>query len=67
MTGSLTKLVYVVETPDEIFWSERKMETQYKHIEFLWRDKARFKELTRNQWRLLKKRTKKRIWEITDG
>lgn len=28
--------VYVVETKDALFWSERKMDATYKHVQFLY-------------------------------
>lgn len=57
-------LVYIVETPDEIFWSKRKMDAQYRHMDFLWRDRAKYKELTEFKWGKLKETTKKKVWEI---
>ena len=56
--------IYIVETPEEIFWSRRKLDTQYKHIEFLWRDRARYKELSEFKWGRLSATTKKKIWEL---
>lgn len=36
--------VYTVETKDTIFWSERKLDATYKHVEFLY-GQARFGEM----------------------
>ncbi len=36
--------VYTVETKDTIFWSDRKMDATYKHVEFLY-GQARFGEM----------------------
>jgi len=36
--------VYTVETRDTIFWSERKLDATYKHVEFLY-GQARFGEM----------------------
>jgi hypothetical protein len=44
--------VYTVETKDTIFWSERKMDATYKHVEFLY-GQAKFGEI--NKADLLKK------------
>jgi hypothetical protein len=56
--------VYIVETPSEIFWSKRKMETQYRHMDFLWRDRAKYKELSEFRWAKLSSTTKKKVYEI---
>ena len=56
--------IYIVETPNDIFWSKRKMDAQYRHVSFLWRDRARYKELTEFKWGRLSATTKKSIWEI---
>jgi hypothetical protein len=60
----MNDIIYVVETPDEIFWSKRKLTTQFKHLEFLWRDRAKYKELTPVKWGQLKERTSKKVWEL---
>ena len=64
MKSSDGETIYVVETPEEIFWSKRKMDTQYKHMEFLWRDRARYKEISEFKWGRLSATTKKKVWEI---
>lgn len=38
--------VYTVETRDTIFWSDRKMDATYKHVEFLY-GQARFGEMNK--------------------
>lgn len=59
--------VYLVETPKDIFWSNSKMDTQYKHVEFFWRDKARYREMDEGQFKryLIVKKNKK-VWEIKE-
>jgi hypothetical protein len=44
--------VYTIETRDTLFWSDRKMDAAYKHIEFLY-GQARFGEMNKED--LLKK------------
>lgn len=39
--------VYTVETRDTIFWSDRKMDATYKHVEFLY-GQARFGEINKD-------------------
>ena len=39
--------VYIVETRDTIFWSDRKMDATYKHVEFLY-GQARFGEMNKD-------------------
>lgn len=39
--------VYTVETRDTIFWSERKLDATYKHVEFLY-GQARFGEMNKD-------------------
>lgn len=38
-------MIYVIETPNYILWSKSKMTAQYKHVEFMRRDRARFKSI----------------------
>jgi hypothetical protein len=56
--------VYLVETPKEIFWSKSKMDTQYKHVEFFWRDRAKYREMPEFKFEKYKGMTKKKVWEI---
>lgn len=49
--------VYTVETKDTIFWSERKMDATYKHVEFLY-GQAKFGEMSKDE---LSKKGKKVI------
>jgi len=56
--------VYMVETPKEIFWSKMKMDRDYKHIEYLYRDKARAKEMTEERFKKYRNNTSKQFWEI---
>jgi len=63
-TSEDEEMVYIIETPDEIFWSKRKQPVQYRHVDFLWRDRARYKEITAFKWGRLSATTKKKIWEL---
>jgi len=56
--------VYVIETKKDIWWSRSKMDATYKHIEFFWRDKARYKEMTMKRFNQLRQTTDKKVWEI---
>lgn len=56
--------VYIIETPKEVFWSYKKMDTTYKHVEYLYRDKAKYRELEGARWKKFKSQTKKSIYEI---
>lgn len=59
--------VYFVETPTDIFWSRNKMEAQYKHVEFFWRDRAKYKEMSENKFKnYLGTKSKKKVWELKD-
>ena len=57
-------VVYLIETPEDIFWSKRKLTTQYKHCDFLWRDKAKYKEVVGAKFKALTQSTKKKLWEL---
>jgi hypothetical protein len=57
-------MMYYVETPTEVFYSRRKLDVQFKHIEYLWRDNARYKEVASHKWEQLLNITKKKTWEI---
>lgn len=39
--------VYIVETRDTIFWSDRKLDATYKHVEYLY-GQARFGEMNKD-------------------
>jgi len=56
--------VYVVETPSSIYWSLSKMTAQYRHVDFLWRDKARYKEMSEFRFKNYTKSTPKTVQEI---
>jgi hypothetical protein len=59
--------VYTIETKGEVFWSKRKMDRDWKHAtEYLYRDKARAKELTQAQFEKFKKNTSKKFYEIVE-
>ena len=38
-------IVYVVETQDKIFWSQRKLDATYKHTQFRYKDRVRYREV----------------------
>ena len=42
--------VYIVETSDEIFWSKRKMDVTHQHVKYLYRDKARYKQMDEDKF-----------------
>ena len=58
--------IYLVETPKDVFWSERKMDAQYKHIEFFWRNKAKYKEMTSLQFKNYRNISNKSFREIVE-
>ena len=59
-------LVYVVETKSDIFWSQRKMDTQFLHAtQYLYKDRAIYKEMNPKQFEALKTRTTKEMRELT--
>ena len=53
--------IYFIETPKEIYWSPRKLDVAYKHIEFLYRDKAKAKELPEDKFKSYQNRSKKKL------
>lgn len=60
-------MIYIIDTKDAIFWSRRKMDRDFKHAcEFLYRDKARAKELTQKAFNRLKQSTPKKVIEIVE-
>jgi hypothetical protein len=59
-------MVYLIDMKDQILWSKSKMDATYKHVEFLFRDRVRFKEMTEKQFSLLKKTSKKKFFEIQE-
>lgn len=63
-TSSDGTTILIVETPDEIFWSKRAMDAQYRHMDFLWRDRAKYKEVSEFRFKKLAETTKKKVWEI---
>lgn len=59
--------VFIIETQKEVFWCNRKMDRDYKHAtEFLYRDKARAKELEKAQFDRLRRNSSKKFWEIVE-
>ena len=60
-------MIYLIETPKDIFYSNEKIDTQYEHVEYLWRDKARYREMSDQQFkRYLIVKKGKNVWEIND-
>ena len=57
-------MIYYVETNHAIYWSERKMDVQYKHCEFSRRDRAKFRELTKARFDRLSKTVEKKICQL---
>jgi hypothetical protein len=64
--GSMEDMIYLVETPKEIFWSKRKMDTHAKHIEFLFRDKARYKVQKESLFQRYIRGTDKRVVKLEE-
>ena len=56
--------LYIIETPSNVYWSPCKMATQYRHVDFLWRDKARYKEMSEFRFKNYIRSTKKVVQEI---
>lgn len=54
---------YIVETDKEVFYSPRKMDATYKHVEYLY-GRARYKEVERSKYQFPE--GKKRI-KLNDG
>lgn len=59
-------MTYYIETPKEIFWSYSKLDATYRHVEFLYRDRAKFKEMKSDRFRSYLKNTPKKAYEIKD-
>ena len=59
-------MIYVVETPRELFWSNRKINAQWKHIEFLYKDKARYKEFTEDKWSDYASKANKKLIQLEE-
>jgi hypothetical protein len=59
--------VYIVETRKEVLWSRRKMTTQYLHAtEFLYRNKAKYREVSMKKLNQMKQYTDKKFIEIQE-
>lgn len=59
-------MVYCVETPTALYWSASKMTAQYRHVDFLWRDKARWKEFSEFKFKQYTKKLSKEVLEIKE-
>jgi hypothetical protein len=60
------KMIYVVETPKEVFWSKSKMDAQYHHVQYFWKNKAKYKEMTDIKFKNFKNISNKKFWELND-
>jgi len=59
--------IYIIETKGEVFWSKRKMDRDYKHAtEYLYRDRAKAKEMAPKQFDRFKRNTGKKLYEIVE-
>mgnify|MGYP003543810601 CR=1 FL=1 len=63
--SSGVQIVYIVETKKEVFWSKTKLDAQFKHIEFLYKDQARFKEMTEEAFKKYTEKLSKKVIELT--
>jgi hypothetical protein len=61
-------ILYVVETQDSVFYSDRKIDAVYKHCEFLY-GRARYKEVDRSKYQFPegKRRIKLRDGTVTEA
>lgn len=58
------EVVYIIETPGEVFWSRSKIDATYRHVEFLYKDKARYKEVPSWRFAKMQERYHKPLFEI---
>ncbi len=65
-TQTKQDLIYYVETPDSVFWSSRKMDVQYKHVEYLYRDKVKYKSCSKKLFNGLQSTSKKKFYELNE-
>jgi len=56
--------IYYIETPREIWWSKRKMDVTFKHVEMLYKDKARSKQAEEDKFKRYIKKVDKKIYEL---
>lgn len=52
--------LYLVETKDEVLWSERKLDAIYEHVKFSY-GKAKYKEVLKNRYKFPEGKKKTRI------
>ena len=65
--SSKPKIVYYIETKTDVYWSERKLDVIYKHVDdFDRRDKARLKELPKGRFNRMKDQSPKKFWRIEE-
>jgi len=62
----MSTTVYLIETPKEIFWSHRKLDAQYKHLDFLYKDRARYKEMAEEKFNNYVKHSGKKIIKLEE-
>jgi hypothetical protein len=55
------QMIHLVETPNDVFWSKRKMTATYKHCEFLYN-----RELPQVKFNNFKELSTKQFWEMKD-
>lgn len=58
--------VYIIDTKDHILWSENKMTATHQHVLFLFKDRAKFKELSSSQFKNLKAVSRKKFIHMDD-
>lgn len=50
--------MFVIETKNELYYSERKIDAIYKHVTFKFKDRPKFKEVTETQFKSVQRRYK---------
>ena len=56
--------VYVIETKQDIWWSREKIDAQYKHVEFFYKDRAKYREMSMKKFNQIRQSTPKKVYEI---
>ena len=62
----MSSTVYLIETSREVFWSNRKLDAQFHHVSFLYKDKARYKEMEEEKFNTYAKHSSKRIIRLEE-
>lgn len=60
-------MMYCVETPTELWYSGSKIDATYKHIQFLYRDRAKYFEISDKDFESLRRGTRKSVYLIVHG